>query len=157
MSESLALNEIGGGSKSFPFENVGDKVAGIIKLVERRQQRSFDGGTPLTWDDGSPRLLTYLEIETDLRDSDDDDGVRALYAKGGNFEAASGSGQALEKAIVDAVKKAGASSIDAGARLAVAFTGVGKATTRGFQPPKLFTAQYEPPRASVDVDDLFDN
>lgn len=154
---SLGLNEIGGGGKSFPFDNVGDKVSGIIRTVERRQQRSFDGGTPLTWDDGSPRMLTYLEIETTLREGDDDDGVRAIYAKGGNFEAAQGNGQAMEKAIVDAVKKAGARSIDEGARLAVAFTGIGKSTTRGYQPPKLFTASYEPPKASVDVDDLFDN
>jgi hypothetical protein len=151
----LELNEIGGGAKSFSPETIGDKISGRIRLVERRQQRSFDGGTPLTWDDGSPRMLTYLEIETDLRVDDEDDGVRALYAKGGRFDIASGSGQALEAAIVEAVRAAGCKSIDEGATLTVAFTGLGKATTRGFQPPKLWKARYEAPRSSVSTDELF--
>lgn len=153
----LDLNEIGSGSKAWSAEEVGEKVSGIITLVERRQQRGFDGGAPLTWDDGSPRMLTYIEIETDLREGDDDDGIRALYCKGGNYEAASGSGMSLEKAVVDAVKKAGAKSIDVGAKLSVAHTGIGKKTAKAFQAPKLYTAKYEPATASVDVVDLFDD
>jgi len=152
---SVGLNEIGGGGKSFPFENIGDVAKGRIVNVERRQQTSFDGNEKLTWDDGSPRMLTYIEIQTDLREDDDDEGVRALYAKGGNFEVAEGKGQAMEKAIVDAVKKAGCKSIDEGAELTVGFTGKAKPTTRGFQPAKLFVAQYKAPVASVSDDDLF--
>jgi len=152
---SVGLNEIGGGGKSFPFENIGDVAKGRIVNVERRQQTSFDGNEKLTWDDGSPRMLTYIEIQTDLREDDDDEGIRALYAKGGNFEAAEGKGQAMEKAIVDAVKKAGCKSIDEGAELTVGFTGKAKPTTRGFQPAKLFVAQYKAPVASVSDDDLF--
>ena len=152
---SVSLGDIGGGGKSFPFENIGDAVKGRIVTVERRQQRSFDGGEPLTWDDGSPRMLTYIEIQTDLREGDDDEGIRALYAKGGNFEAHEGKGQAMEKAIVDAVKKAGCKSIDEGAELSVGYTGKAKPTTRGFQPAKLFVAQYKAPVSSVDDADLF--
>lgn len=154
---SLPINEIASGGKAWSPETVGDKISGIIKLVERRQQRDFTTGDPLTWSDGSPRMLTYIELETDLRDSDEDDGVRALYAKGGNFEVASGSGTALERAIVEAVKAAGATSIDEGAKLDVAHTGLAKPTTRGYQPAKLFTARYEAPKSSVGVDDLFDD
>ena len=153
---SLGLDEIGGGGKSWSPENVGDKIAGIIKLVERRQQRDFTTGDPLEWSDGSPRMLTYIEIETDERLDEDDDGVRALYAKGGNYEVASGSGAALERAIVDAVKLAGAKSIDEGATLQVVHTGLAKPTTRGYQPAKLYTAKYTPATSSVDVGDLFD-
>ena len=156
MSTSIGLDEIGGGGKSWSPETLGETISGRIRLVERRQQRSFDSGEPLTWDDGSPRMLTYIELETSLREGDDDEGIRALYAKGGNFEAAEGKGMALEKAIVEAVKKAGCRSIDAGATLTVGYTGVGKKTNRAFQPPKLYSAKYEPPTQSVEVDDLFD-
>jgi hypothetical protein len=100
-------------------------------------------------------MLTYIEIETELRDSDEDDGVRALYCKGGNFEPQSGSGQALEKAVVEAVRAAGARSIDEGAMLHVAHTGLAKSTTRGFQPAKLYKCKYEAPRSSVSTDELF--
>lgn len=154
---SFNISEIAAGGKAFPFEDVGDKVTGTIKLIERRQQTSFENNTPLTWDDGSPRMLTYVELETDLRDDDDDDGVRTLYCKGGNFEAAEGSGLSAERALVDAAKRANVKTLDEGGKLTVVFSGRGKATTRGYQPPKLFTMKYEPPKASVAVDDLFDD
>lgn len=154
----LSLTELGGGSKAWSADNIGDKISGKIKLVERRQQRNMDGGGLQTWDDGSPKMLTYIELETDQRDDDDDDGVRALYAKGGrNFEAAQGSGTSMEVAIAEAVKAAGASSIDEGGTLAVQHTGVAKPSNRGYQGAKLYRAQYKSPVSSVSADDLFDS
>ena len=154
----LQLSELGGGSKAWSAENIGDKISGRIKLVERRQQRNMDGGGLMTWDDGSPKMITYIELETDLRDDEDDDGVRALYAKGGrNHEASQGSGTSMEVAIAEAVKAAGSSSIDEGGTLAVQHTGLAKPTTRGYSPAKLYRAQYKPPVSSVSADDLFDN
>jgi len=153
----LALSELGGGAKAWSAENIGDKISGRIRLVERRQQRGMEGGGLLTWDDGSPKMITYIELETDLHDDDDDDGVRALYAKGGrNHEPANGTGTSMEVAIAEAVKAAGERSIDEGATLAVAHTGVAKASTRGYQGAKLYRAQYKPPVSSVSADDLFD-
>lgn len=153
----VQLSEIGGGGKSWSAENIGDKIKGRIRLVERRPQRAFGGGEELTWDDGRPRLLTYIELETDMHEDDDDDGVRALYAKGGrNFEPQSGSGASMEVAIAEAVKAAGSASIDEGGTLQVVHTGIAKATTRGYQGAKLYAAKYEPPRSSVSADDLFD-
>lgn len=155
---SLPLSELGGGAKAWSAENLGEKISGKIKLVERRQQRALDGGKPETWDDGSPRMLTYIELETDLHDDDDDDGVRSLYAKGGrNHEAAQGSGTSMEVAIAEAVKAAGCNSIDEGATLAVQHTGIAKVTVRGHNPAKLYRAQYKPPVSSVSADDLFDS
>jgi hypothetical protein len=154
----LDINEIAGGGKAWSPDEVGDKISGTITLVERRQQRSFDGGAPLTWDDGSPRMLTYVELETSLKDDADDDGVRALYLKGGrNFEAAVGSGASGEVALVEAAKKAGLSSIEAGCKLTVVHSGVAKPTTRGYQGAKLYTMKLEAAKSSVSVDDLFDN
>ena len=102
-------------------------------------------------------MLTYVELDTGLSDGDDDDGVRALYCKGGNFEVAEGDGLSAERAIVEAAKKAGVKSLEEGAKLAVVFSGRAKATTRGYQPAKLYTMKYEAPKASVAVDDLFDD
>jgi hypothetical protein len=152
----LSISELGGGGKSWSPENIGDTIKGTIRLVERRPQREFGTGKDLLWDDGRPRLLTYVELETDLRDDDDDDGVRALYAKGGkNFEAAQGSGTSMEVAIAEAVRAAGEKSIEEGATLTVAYTGTAKPTTRGYQPANLFKAKYKAPVSSVSTDDLF--
>ena len=78
----MDINELDGGGKAWSPDKVGEKLDGVITLIERRQQRSFDGGAPLTWDDGSPRMLTYIELQTSEKDDADDDGVRALYLKG---------------------------------------------------------------------------
>jgi hypothetical protein len=152
----VGLSEIGGGGKSWSPETIGDKISGVIRLVERRPQREFGTGKDLTWDDGRPRLLTYVELETDIKEDDDDDGVRALYAKGGkNFEAAQGSGTSMEVAIAEAVRAAGEKAIEEGATLAVQYTGIAKPTTRGYQGANLFRAQYKAPVSSVQADDLF--
>jgi len=152
----VGLSEIGGGGKSWSPETIGEKIAGTIRLVERRPQREFGSGKELTWDDGRPRLLTYIELETELNEGDDDDGVRALYAKGGkNFEAAQGSGTSMEVAIAEAVRAAGETAIEEGAVLAVQYTGIAKPTTRGYQGANLFRAQYKAPVSSVQADDLF--
>jgi hypothetical protein len=61
-------------------------------------------------------------------------------------------------AIGTAVRTAGASSLDVGGMLAVVHSGLGKPPSPGFNAPKLFTAQYQPPAPQtqqVDVDDLF--
>lgn len=154
---SLDISAIAGGGKAWSPETIGDKITGIITLVEQRQQRSFDGGEPLTWDDGSPRMLTYIEIETDERSDDDDDGIRALYLKGGkNFEAAEGKGHSGEVALVEAAKKAKLSRIEEGQTLTIGYTGEAKPTTRGYRGAKLFTIKLEAAKASIEVDDLDD-
>jgi len=153
----LPLSELGGGAKAWSAENMGDKVVGKIILVERRQQRALDGGKLETWDDGSPRMLTYIELQTDERESDEDDGIRSLYCKGGkNHEVAQGSGTSMEVAVAEAARAAGATSIDEGAMLAVQHTGIAKVSIRGHNPAKLYKASYKPPVSSVSADDLFD-
>lgn len=146
----------GGGGTSAKFEKIGDKVKGTITNVSLEQQTSLEDGKPLFWDNGQPRMILVVTLQTDLRDDDDDEGVRRLYAKGGKFEVSEGDGKSLKDAIADAVKAAGSKSLDEGGQLAVAHTGLAKAKTRGYSPAKLFTAQYQPPVASVAASDLFD-
>lgn len=153
---SADLNDFlfGGGGKAAKFEEVGDSVEGTIVEAKVTQQTDMDDGTPLTWSDGSPRMQLVVSIQTDQRVDDNDDGIRRIYAKGGNYEVASGTGTSLKQAIADAVKKAEAKSLDEGGWLKVGHTGLGKKTNRGYSAPKLFRAQYKAPVASISADDL---
>ena len=147
----LPLGELERGP-SAKFPDVGDRYAGVITSVKRTPQTDFDSGEVLTWNDGTPRLQTLIELE--LADGT----TTTLYAKGGAYTAASGTGQSMEAAIVAAVKAAGGSSIRRGDMLAVAHTGLGKVSRKGMNAPKLFTAEYhlaEPANSSVAVDSLF--
>jgi len=145
----------GGGGKAAKFENIGDTVEGTITDVKVAQQTSMEDNTPLTWADGSPRMQLIITLQTEAKDSDDDDGVRKVYAKGGKYEVAEGTGTSLKDAIADAVKKAEAKSIDEGGVLRVGFTGMGKKTNRGFSAPKLYRATYTAPVKSVAAADLW--
>ena len=147
----------GGGGKAAKFEAIGDTVEGTISNVQVSQQTSMEDNTPLTWPDGSPRMQLVITLQTAAKESDDDDGVRKLYAKGGKYEVAEGTGSSMKDAVADAVKKAGAKSIDEGGTLKVGHTGMGKKTNRGFSAPKLYRATYEPPKASVAASDLWED
>ena len=155
MSEDITGFLFGGGGKAAKFESLGDSVEGTITDVKLSQQTDMETQAPLTWSDGSPRMQLVISLQTELSDGENDDGIRRLFAKGGNYEVATGSGKSLKDAIADAVKKAGVKSIDEGGTLKVAYTGEGKRTNRGFSAPKLYKASYKAPVASVAAEDLF--
>ncbi len=144
------------GAKSAKFENVGDYVKGRIVSASLQQQTSIEG-TPLTWANGDPKMQLVVVLATDLRDSDDDDGHRAVYAKGGRFQVASGKGASMKDAIAEAVKAGGGKALDIGSTLTVAHTGLGVAE-RGKSAPKLYGAKWEPATVTVDAigDQSFD-
>ena len=153
---SLDLNDLDGGSKSWKPE-FGDKIKGKIVTVKRVNQTDFQTGEPLTWSDGTPRLQTVVEIQTEDVTAEDD-GIRSVWLKGGkSYEAAQGEGTSGEVALADAAKEAGATSIDEGATLTFGCTGIAKPTTRGYQPAKLYRAKYKAPVQSVATSDLFDD
>jgi hypothetical protein len=125
---------MGGGVTSAKFEKAGAKVSGIIaRTPEVQQQRDFDSGKPLTWDDGKPRQQVKVVLITDERDDDDDNGERALYLKGG-----------LLKSVREAVKAAGEKGLAVGGKLAVKYTKDGEKKGK-LNPPKLYAAKYEAP------------
>jgi hypothetical protein len=144
-----------GGARAFPFENVGDIVKGTVIRADVKQQTAIDSGELLTWPDGRPRMQLVVELQTDLHESDEDDGVRTIFAKGGRYEIASGEGMSMKDAIADAVKAAKADGINPGDELAVGYTGVGKPTQRGYTAPKLYAASFRPASKSVKAADLF--
>lgn len=137
-------------SSSAKFDTVGQKHSGIITAIDHRQQTDLDG-KPKLFPSGDPMMMYVITIQPDGGDA------VALWAKGGNYTPAKGTGMAMLPAIAAAAREAGATAIEVGAQLAVAFTGEGEARV-GMNAPKLYTAQYRSPAAkpqAVEVDDLF--
>lgn len=147
----------GGGGKAAKFDNLGDFVEGEITEVKLTQQTDMEHGTPLTWSDGSPRMQLVIGLKTNQSEGDNDDGIRRIYAKGGNYEVATGSGKSMKDAVADAVKKVNAKTIEEGGYLKVAYTGEGKKTNRGYSAPKLYKAAYKSPVNAVAAEDLFED
>lgn len=155
MSNDINDFLFGGGGRAAKFEAIGDMVTGPITDVKLTQQTAMETNEPLTWPDGSPRMQLVVSMQTDTKLDDNDDGIRTVYAKGGKYEVASGSGTSMKDAIGDALKRAGAKTIEVGGQLTVAYTGEGKKTNRGFTAPKLWKAKYEPPTVAVAASDIF--
>lgn len=126
---------LGGGAKSAKFPSIGTVVGGVITDEPTvQQQKDITSGAPKFWDDGNPMMQLVVKVQTDEREDADDDGVRAIYIKG-----------QMKAAVAEAVRKAGAKSLEVGGKLRVAYTGDGEAKTKGFTPPKQYQAQYEKP------------
>lgn len=149
MTTSIPLSDLEGGNAA-QFNSFGDKHEGRIIDMDERQQTST-AGELLTFKDGSPRMLWVITIQPD-----EGDPVQ-LWAKGGKYKAAEGSGESMLMAIGVAVRTAGANAVDVGGRLAVAYTGNGEKTSIGGT-PKLYTAEYRPPpAATIPSTTLFSN
>ena len=138
--------------------SVGDKLTGVVISASKEQQRDFDTGAFMEWDNGDPRMETVVVVQTDLNDPEreNDDGRRALHLRGGNYDVDTGSGQAGEKALLEAINKSGL-RCDTGVKIQAAITGMAKATGRGRNPAKLWTFKLEagePEPAGVGADDF---
>jgi hypothetical protein len=145
------------GGKSFPFEKLNDVCIGEVISAEVRQQTDLESGEKLFWPDGQERKQLVITLQTSLKTSDEDDGVRTIYAKGGKFDTADGEGTSMKEAIATAVRQGGGTGLNPGDQLAVAYTGNGVKKNRGFNPPKLYSASWKPAQpASVSGADLFD-
>jgi hypothetical protein len=145
---------LGGGAKAFPFDKQGDMVTGEIVDAVKRQQTSLDTGAPQFWDDGNPKMMLVITLQTSLRDDDEDDGKRTVYLRGGNPQVAEGKGTSSLKAVQDAVKKSGSKKgIELGATLSLAWTGVAP-KKGGLNPAKLYSAAFKPAALSIDIDEM---
>lgn len=143
------------GGKSFPFEKLDDVVVGTVVSAVVAQQTDVESGEKLTWADGSPRKQLVITLQTDLHLTDDDDGIRMIYAKGGKHDVDQGEGMSMKDALAAAVRAGSGSGIEPGDKLAVAYTGIGVRKNRAFNPPKLYSAQWSRPAASISARDLF--
>jgi hypothetical protein len=130
----------GGGAASAKFPTPGTTVKGTIESAVVQQQTDFATGSPKTWDDGNPMLQLVVTLATDERDDsiDNDDGTRRVFIKG-----------QMRSAVAEAVKLAGAKAVERGATLAIQYKGDGTASKAGFNPPKVYHAQYRSPADKV--------
>lgn len=131
---------MGGGAPSAKFPALGASITGTIaQPPEVRQQSDYETGALKFWDDGTPRMQLQVILQTSERDPANplDDGQRAIYVKA-----------QMQKAVRDAVIRAGAKGLEVGGTLQVTYAADGEAKGR-LNPPKHFTAVYTPPTAAA--------
>lgn len=124
----------------------------IVAPMEQMQQRDYYEPDKLLWWDEAetrPKMQFVIKIQTDVREDDDDDGVRALYIKFNSH-----------KAVKDAIRAAGAPGPEVGGYLALTYYDnapppPGQKKHKG-QPPKLYRAEYTRPDPQAAVNAAFD-
>jgi hypothetical protein len=142
MNEEVNNFLTGGGDPTAKFRQIGDKCIGRVVDSDMTQQTTLKG-EPRFFNDGKPMMQAVLTLDTEQRDPEipDDDGKRRLFVKG-----------AMAKAVREAIRASGANEFEHGGMLAVEYIGDGVSQGTGFDPPKLFRAQYRPP--AVGANDL---
>ena len=136
-----------GGSASFPFQNIGDSVTGKILNLEELQQTDLQTGEVKTFTNGQPMMMYRVELQTNLREGEMDDGVRSVYLKGSKKAESQSSLAAVLQAVLTATGRA---ALTVGGTLTLTYTGDGVAKGRGFSAPKQYSAQYAAPSVSLD-------
>ena len=127
----------GSGAKAFAFGDVGDTISGTVTAVDKRQMKEYDSERLEVWPDGAPKFTWIFQLDTA-------DGPQAIYVRGNMFTA-----------VRSAAAEAGISEM-IGAKLSVRFDSLGEPSKKGFHPPKLFKAKWEPaPAASASAEDLW--
>lgn len=145
-----------GGAPGFTFEKVGAAVSGVVVEVDERQDHVFGEPNKLKWwnrDPGPatgnpadrPVMIPIFTIQTDIRDSEEDDGLRSVWARGNCFSAI----KAAIRGAFPGGKKVSDDDV-IGGTLKVQFHAVGEPPKKGLQPPKLFRAKFER-RAVIDT------
>jgi len=142
MSDDVNSFLTGGGDPVAKFKQIGDKCIGRVVDSDMTQQTTLKG-EPKFYNDGKPMMQAVLTLDTDQRDPEvpDDDGRRRLFVKG-----------AMAKAVREAIRASGAKQFAHGGMVAVEYIGDGVSQGPGYDPPKLFRAQYRPP--AVGANDL---
>lgn len=137
-----------GGSPAISFKDapIGTRYSFTITAVRNPQQQTdYATGAPQTWQDGRPKMTVPVDVRLDPgftpRDAEDD-GSRSWWIPVGSQ---------LQKAAVDAVRKAGQRGLEAGARVSVAFTGTEPSKIRGGSDKKLYAVTYAPGSAGSDA------
>jgi hypothetical protein len=146
---------MGTGGKAFAFDNIGDRVRGKIVDMKKRQQTDLDSGEPQFWQNGDPKMMLVVTLQTELSDADDDEGLRNVYLRGGNFTPVKGKGASSLVAVKDAVRRSGSEKgIEIGGDLALEYSGEAGKTNRAFNAAKLYSAEYAPPSFAVNIDEM---
>ena len=133
---------------------MGDTVKGVIVSMKKQQQTDMTTKQPAFWDNGDPKMMLVVVLQTDLREEDDDEGLRTVYLRGGNPKAVKGKGTSSLNAVKDALRRSGQKLPEVGATLSLQYSGEGERPNKAFNPPKLYLASYDPPSYSVDINEM---
>lgn len=131
---------------------VGDEVRGVI-ISEPRvvETKSLQAGGAM-----EAKLVLEVRTETDTRitDKESDEGFRIV--NGGEEVAVWVRKGWMAGAVRDAVRAAGATSVEEGGKLSLKLIELRKPTTPGYSPTQIFEAKYKAPEkpAGVDIDDF---
>lgn len=142
------------GAKAFTFDDIGATIVGSVVDMDLREQTDPVSGEVKTWSNGQPRMVLVVTLQTELQEDEGDDGQRSVWLRGGNYQAVNGEGTSSLTALKDALKKAGVADLEQGGKLAMKYTGEGKASARGMNAPKLYMMSYQPPTKKVAMSDL---
>jgi hypothetical protein len=141
--------DLGGGGQSFPFDHIGDEIEGFIQDVVERQSTDLNTGEPDYWDAEKtrPKMVTVVTLQTNLRESAQDDGLRNVTLAGSKKPES----RSRMAAVYGAVKAAtGGTSLQYNAWLKMKYVADGQKTKPAFSPPKFFEAWYRPPVHDLD-------
>lgn len=145
---SMNSFDLGGGGNAFQFETPGDSVTGKITVIEEQQQTDMDSGQPAFWENGQPKMMVRVELQTELRNPVDpgDDGKRSVYLKGSKKPESKSS----MAAAIEAVKSStGARTLQVGGTFTLTYSGDGVASRRGYNAPKQYEATYQAPTVDL--------
>jgi hypothetical protein len=124
------------GGRWVKLRNKGDVIEGEILDFVRRDRTDPEGNIVYKRGTTQPRTEWVFTLATDLREEDDDDGVRRVPCN-----------ESAQGAVSRAVKESGAAVV-LGGRLKL---GVAKDPEGDFSQPE-FIARYTPPTAAAEID-----
>lgn len=127
-------------NKHTPF---GTTVGGTVVSSSPQQTRDYNTGEPEFWDDNRPKMQIKVVVDTGRPDPaiQDDDGHRAFYIKAW--------GEPL-KQLREALRKAGAKTIEEGAYFAGTLTGSRpNAKNPRLNDEKLYSFEYRSPASNA--------
>lgn len=120
--------------KAFSFDGEPPiSIEGDVVAQEMAQQVDFDTKKPLTWDDGRPRKKVIVTLQTELREDENDDGLRQLHVR---------IPSALRTSISEAMREAGKRQL-VGNHLATTYTKDGPQTPAEVRAKRTPPKEYE--------------
>lgn len=124
----------GGGFPAVKFDVLRVWKGGrIVAKPTTRQETEFGTGKPKTYPkSGDPIMGILVDVQTDERTDAEDDGIRRIYVEG----------KRLKDAVRAGVMASGASGLEVGGQLFVAW--VGEEQGQGATPAKVYEARYYP-------------
>jgi hypothetical protein len=143
--------KIPGGGNSFPFDNFGDFITGLVFEFEPNLTQTDGDGKPKTFPGGAEKKMHRVGLH--VLESSNPQYVQGMdvsvYLKGGAKLNPDGSGP-TQAVVLAAIKGAtGMNDLQPGAKLTLQYTGELPSKDRMTQPTKLYKAWYVVPAMGV--------